>query len=375
VIQIERLWNAARIAAVPALLGAAFLSAHAAVAAPTPPPRYSISLAGPAPSSNQSEAGGMNAQGDVGGNSDSSASAQTFRFRQNGLIWFGSPQGTNYSFTYGINDYDDVAVAAGPDRYPLYPYLGFPHGKGVIWRQLLAPKNEKLHGTAAAINDQEDAVGYYYDGKNNAHAVIWTRADSYKPRILSVPTGTVASYVYALDNSGDSAGQSESKTVTTAAVWEASGHRDALVPMKAGDSSAGSAVVRTSSQPVKILVGGTSGNAKVGSMAAAIWTLTPSAKPGISQSAKPLVIPSPAGHPWCVLNGINAAGIGAGECDSYTNSIATVAIGGVQHNLNSLIPAKSGWTLWSAKAINAKGEIAGIGSYKGQEAAFLLTPK
>ena len=43
-------------------------------------------------------------------------------------------------------------------------------------------------------------------------------------------------------------------------------------------------------------------------------------------------------------------------------------------DLNSLIPAGSGWVLEAAKAINNAGQIAGFGMINGAEHAFLLSP-
>jgi uncharacterized protein (TIGR03437 family) len=47
---------------------------------------------------------------------------------------------------------------------------------------------------------------------------------------------------------------------------------------------------------------------------------------------------------------------------------------GTMYDLNSLIPADSGWTLSFAIGINDAGQIAGTGFHNGQERAFLLTP-
>jgi probable HAF family extracellular repeat protein len=45
-------------------------------------------------------------------------------------------------------------------------------------------------------------------------------------------------------------------------------------------------------------------------------------------------------------------------------------------NLNSLISSGSGWVLYSAKAVNNRGQIVGYGSYAGStRRAFLLTPR
>jgi uncharacterized membrane protein len=45
-------------------------------------------------------------------------------------------------------------------------------------------------------------------------------------------------------------------------------------------------------------------------------------------------------------------------------------------DLNSLIPAGSGWKLEAATGINDQGQIVGVGDYKGNDGAgFLLTPE
>jgi probable HAF family extracellular repeat protein len=43
-------------------------------------------------------------------------------------------------------------------------------------------------------------------------------------------------------------------------------------------------------------------------------------------------------------------------------------------DLNSLIPAGSGWVLNDAYGINERGQIVGDGTINGQSLAFLLTP-
>jgi len=56
------------------------------------------------------------------------------------------------------------------------------------------------------------------------------------------------------------------------------------------------------------------------------------------------------------------------------NSHAFLYDNGVLIDLNSLIPANSGWELLSALAINDAGQIAGTGLYRGQSHAFRLDP-
>ena len=56
------------------------------------------------------------------------------------------------------------------------------------------------------------------------------------------------------------------------------------------------------------------------------------------------------------------------------NSTAFLHENGVNHNLNTLIPASSGWYLTNAYDINERGQIVGQGVFQGQTRAFLLTP-
>jgi probable HAF family extracellular repeat protein len=84
-------------------------------------------------------------------------------------------------------------------------------------------------------------------------------------------------------------------------------------------------------------------------------------------------------------NGINTSGkvVGsAGYDPTLSNSRAWIWIptqpngtSGQITDLNSLIPAGSGWVLTSANGINDGGQIAGVGLINGQLHAFLLTPQ
>ena len=60
-----------------------------------------------------------------------------------------------------------------------------------------------------------------------------------------------------------------------------------------------------------------------------------------------------------------------GPTDSFR---AFVYSNGVMTDLNTLLAANSGWTLYSASAINDWGQIVGAGSFNGQMQAFLLNP-
>ncbi len=61
----------------------------------------------------------------------------------------------------------------------------------------------------------------------------------------------------------------------------------------------------------------------------------------------------------------------AGSCDSR----AVVWRLGKVLDLNTYLPPVSGWVLEEAQAINNRGQVAGTGTFHGQEHLFLLTPK
>ena len=90
-------------------------------------------------------------------------------------------------------------------------------------------------------------------------------------------------------------------------------------------------------------------------------------------------IPVPPGFLGGHASGINNTGDIVGTCwtpQTYDiNPSAYIHSLGVSTDLNSLIPANSGWHLEFAEAINDKGQIAGMGQLNGNETAFLLTPQ
>ena len=73
--------------------------------------------------------------------------------------------------------------------------------------------------------------------------------------------------------------------------------------------------------------------------------------------------------------GINTSGQVVGQ--AYTASggeDAFYTVGDTMYDLNTLLPAHSGWLLTGAAAINDNGQITGLGVINGQDHAFLLTP-
>ena len=65
--------------------------------------------------------------------------------------------------------------------------------------------------------------------------------------------------------------------------------------------------------------------------------------------------------------------VGASQTDGTER--ATLWHNGKPTDLNRLLPARSGWVLTEARAINDHGQIAGQGLRNGKPCAFLLTPR
>jgi probable HAF family extracellular repeat protein len=65
--------------------------------------------------------------------------------------------------------------------------------------------------------------------------------------------------------------------------------------------------------------------------------------------------------------------VGTSQRIAGSPAVATLWKNGVPIDLNTLIPAGSGWNLLSAEGINERGDIVGFGTFQGSNRAFLLT--
>ena len=72
---------------------------------------------------------------------------------------------------------------------------------------------------------------------------------------------------------------------------------------------------------------------------------------------------------------INDSGVIVGQSTFKDTYHAFVYSGGKIKDLNSLIPAGWGWELTEADGINVSGQIVGLGTIKGQQHGYLLTPR
>jgi probable HAF family extracellular repeat protein len=82
------------------------------------------------------------------------------------------------------------------------------------------------------------------------------------------------------------------------------------------------------------------------------------------------------GGSYSIAFGVNDSNVVVGYgnlANNAAHAMVWTSIGGMQ-DLNSLIPANSGWVLINANAINNVGQITGYGTVGGYNHAFLLTP-
>lgn len=84
-------------------------------------------------------------------------------------------------------------------------------------------------------------------------------------------------------------------------------------------------------------------------------------------------IQTPPGTDVCFTSAINNAGQCVGSIRAKGRVFAFVYRNGQLYDLNALTPG-SGWNLYRANDINERGQIVGMGKFKGQRRSFLLTP-
>jgi probable HAF family extracellular repeat protein len=81
----------------------------------------------------------------------------------------------------------------------------------------------------------------------------------------------------------------------------------------------------------------------------------------------------PSGYQYGIANAVNDSGQIVGNAGDASHQFAALWQNGTGTDLNSLLPANSGWTLQTATGINDSGLIVGYGLYKGAQTAFEMS--
>jgi probable HAF family extracellular repeat protein len=306
-----------------------------------------------------SQASGINNSGQIVGyaNTLSNAASHAVLWTNSGspAIDLGVLSGDGYSVANDISDSGQI-VGQSSNSTNFQP---------VVWTNSLSPPIDLgtlggSFGGASGINTSGQVVGSAYTVNNaNSLAAFWSNSSSSATSLASLNGGTMSA-ASGINNSGGIVGWSnDSGELQHATFWTNSS--SPAVDLWLGEAATSSALgINDSGQ----IVG---------------WGLTLSGQRGIvwnSSSSSPIELGTFGGNNG-IANGINGLGQIVGWADDgsgnqraalWTNS-ATPAI-----DLNSLIPASSGWFLLSATGINNSREIVGYGIINGQTHGFALVP-
>jgi probable HAF family extracellular repeat protein len=331
---------------------------HAGAATSAPPataaPLYSVTDLGTLGTGNLSVANAINDNGVVVGYTDVTPGLpHAFRWSAGTMTDLGVEPGGASSVANAVNDSGQVAGTA--DRQS--------GGYGYPVRWSAAGALTDLGGTVTnelGVGNAIDPAGRVAGGQRPANSEGSPIAELYD-------TNGTATY---LGNSPDSLNAAtginavDQVVGSPAFVWK-SGALTILPTLSgapAGD--AGATAINISGQ----IVGWSGIAGSSGAQHAALWS-----------GGAVTDLGTIAGIAYDQANAINAAGqiVGTADprCEPCVNPVAWLREpGGALTDLNTLIPAGSGWTLEQANGINDRGRIVGAGLHNGALHAYLLTP-
>lgn len=340
-----------------------------------------------------------------------SAGAQTYTITDLGVL-----KGDNESSGFWINNYGDVVGCADTQTSEGYPCTGLVAGQHAFyWSQNGGMKDlGTLSGAtvsaALGVNDSGVVVGYSnVKGQlaTNFVAVQWSATGAITN--LGTLSGGSSSAAFTINSADKVAGDSFvstgavdatswtgnkitnlgslPKAIFTAGLdingsglivgesvfaygppftshgflWNGSALKD-LGTLPGGVTSIANAINSSG-----IIAGQSDGTSTGGQWHAVLW----------NSSGKIKDLGVLAGGTYSVAFGVNDSDVVVGYGTLWNNAARamrwTMADG--MQDLNSLIPANSGWVLINANALNNVGQITGYGSKGGYNHAFLLTPK
>ncbi len=220
-------------------------------------------------------------------------------------------------------------------------------------QSLLALPGTDTGGYASGINDSGQIVGQTWGSDTTqSHAVLWQNGTF---QILPALPGESTAAAVAINNSGLIAGESNAQATDEQAVIWQNGVVSAL-PTVSGEVSSSVSSVNAA--------GAVTGTVTLaGADHAAVW-----------QNGGITLLAAPVGYTNCSAFGLNDDGQIVGIAAAASGNVhAVLWQNGTVTDLNSLLPANSGWVLEYAVAINDAGQIIGEGTYDGVYASFLLT--
>ena len=226
--------------------------------------------------------------------------------------------GGSYSDAEGVNDAGQVTGASATANGNIHPYL-FSNGKIKDLGTLPGGNNPWDWNTGDAVNSSGEVVGWGYNTQG-FRAILWSNG-----KIQDLGTlGGSFSQAFGINDLGQITGQA-------------------------------------------YITGGIGADAFL-------------YENGVMQDLGTITSPTGGNGQYSDGLSINNSGVVVGESTYQKNPTAIVYhafvySSGKMQDLNSLIPANSGWVLTTAYSINDAGQIVGYGTLNKQSRAFLLTPQ
>jgi len=309
--------------------------------------------------------------------------------------------GGSFVSAFALNERGE---AAGRASTPSSPSHAFGFVRGAITDLGTLPG--KAQSRAQGINDRTQIVGFSFSARfaSDAHAFLWsngTMADLHP--VISL--GGSASFASAINEAGHIAGDATTigdaedhalllrggPVVDLGALGGTFSFADALNASDAvvgaatlpGDAIAHAFVWNGSMIDLGTLGGSYSEAVAINNAGTVVgFSLVAgdqSQHAFLWRNGQLVDLHSPSLPASSAALGINNFGqiVGVASpsiADVFDGNFAVLWGGDRVVDLNSLIPAGSGWQLYRAAAINDRGEIVGVGNHNGQTRAFLLMP-
>jgi probable HAF family extracellular repeat protein len=277
---------------------------------------------------------------------------------------------------YAVNDAGVVVGEFNNDSSRAFVYSG-----GVM-TGLTRLAGDNDNGVAHDVNNAGVIVGISSNG-SVSRATRWADSGSgYAPSDLGTIAGTATATgrAWAINDLGVVAGQSTNASGTTQATLWSDGSITNLTSLGDGARFSQAFAVNDDNVVVGSSFTGQTVGALIGTSSTTSITRAFVWHSGAITELSPfnLYAPGnagPATNYHSAANDVNNAGLIVGNSQRVASSpaVATLWREGVPIDLNSLIPAGSGWNLLSAEGINDRGDIVGHGMFNGSSRAFLLT--
>jgi probable HAF family extracellular repeat protein len=261
--------------------------------------------------------------------------------------------GADRNDAYGINNHGQIVGESGGSNLQAWYPVVWDHG--TLYNLGIPPGD---WGTSAsAINDSGVIVGTTTTfGFALIRAVAW-----YDRQLTILPSLPAAAFTQAtaINDQGQIVGMSglDAFVHYHAVIWDRGSITD--LGTLGGDGSQAWGI-NNKSQVV--------GQAQTtsGEWHAAVW-----------ENGTVTDLGSFGSDPWAIAVGVNSHGqiVGVSTLPDGINTRGLLWEEGLVIDVQTLIPADSGWIIQQAIGINERGQIAGQGLHNGQLHSFLLTPK